>query len=112
MSATGGGGWPVAVLTASLAALAGSLIAAVRVDGAAREAIAAADSLREELRSAREQLSREVRRADSLSSRRRVRRAAGRMGFRLPDDTAVRFLPELQRGADGGRENRTRGGAP
>lgn len=107
MSGTEGGQWSAAVLVVSLAALVGSLIVAVRLDGAAREAITATDSLRQELQSARERLNRAVRRADSLSSRRRVLRAAGRMGFRAPADTEVRFLPELERGT--GSDGETEG---
>lgn len=98
--------WSAAVLAVSLTALAGSLIVGIRLDGAAREAITVTDSLREELRSAREDLNRAVRRADSLGSRRRILRAAGRMGYRAPADTEVRFLPELERstGPDGQSE--------
>lgn len=98
MSGTEGGRGAAAVLVASVAALVGSLIVAVYLDNAAREAITATDSLRRELQSAREGLNRAARRADSLSSRRRVLRAAGRMGFRAPADSEVRYLPELESG--------------
>lgn len=97
MSRAAGGRGTTIVLAASVAALVGSMFVAVRRDGAAREVIAATDSLRERMQSAREALNREVRRADSLSSRQRILRAAGRMGFRAPADTEVRFLPEVTR---------------
>lgn len=94
MSRRGGGRWPTLVLFVSAAVLVGSLFVAVRRDGAAREVIAATDSLRQEVQSARETLNRGIRRADSLSSRRRILEVAGRMGFRPAEDTEIRFLPE------------------
>lgn len=93
MSASGR--WPTVVLVASVSALVGSMYVAVRRDAAARETIEATDSLRAELQAARERMNRETRRADSLGSRQRILRAAGRMGFRAPADTEVRFLPEV-----------------
>lgn len=96
MSGRGGGRWPTLLLVASVSALVGSMYVAVRRDASAREAITATDSLRAEMQAARERLNRETRRADSLGSRERILRAAGRMGFRAPADTEVRFLPEVE----------------
>lgn len=85
--------WSTAVAVLSAAALVGSMLVAVRRDGAAREAITDADSLRREVQAAREVLNRELRRADSLSSRQRIVEVAGRMGLRPAEDGEVRFLP-------------------
>lgn len=109
MSGSPGGRLSAVVLLGSGAALVASLFVAVRLDGAAREAITTTDSLRQELQSAREELNRAARRADSLSSRRRVLRAAEGMGFRAPEDAEVRFLPELGPGADTEGESRGSG---
>ncbi|MFB6241152.1 MAG: hypothetical protein ABEJ46_06315, partial [Gemmatimonadota bacterium] len=84
------GRWPTLVLVASAAALVGSLYVAVRRDASARATISATDSLRAEMQAARERLNRQTRRADSLGSRERILRAAGRLGFRAPADTEVR----------------------
>lgn len=94
MSGTAGGRWPTLVLLVSAAALVGSLFVAVRRDGRARDVIAATDSLRQEVQSAREALNGAVRRADSLASRRRIQEVAGRMGFRPAEDEEIRILPE------------------
>lgn len=97
MSRTGGGRWPTLVLLVSALALVASLFVAVRRDGAARDVIAATDSLRREVQSAREALNTAMRRADSLASRRRILRVAGRMGFRPAEDEEIRILPEATR---------------
>ncbi len=94
MSGTGGGRWPTLVLLLSALALVASLFVAVRRDGAARDLIAATDSLRREVESARETLNTSMRRADSLTSRRRILQVAGRMGFRPAEDEEIRILPE------------------
>ena len=94
MSGTAGGRWSTLVLLVSAAALVGSLFVAVRRDGAARDVIAATDSLRREVQSAREALNGATRRADSLASRRRILEVAGRMGFRPAEDEEIRILPE------------------
>lgn len=94
MSGSAGGRWPTLVLLVSAAALVGSLFVAVRRDGAAREAVATADSLRQEVQAAREALNRARRRADSLASRPRILEVAGRMGFRPAEDEEIRILPE------------------
>lgn len=94
MSGTAAGRWPTLVLLVSAAALVGSLFVAVRRDGRARDVIAAADSLRQEVQSTREALDGAVRRADSLASRRRILDVAGRMGFRPAEDEEIRILPE------------------
>lgn len=94
MSGTGGGWRPTLVLILSALVLVASLFVAVRRDGAARDVIAATDSLRREVQAAREILNTAVRRADSLASRRRILRVAGRMGFRPAEDEEIRILPE------------------
>ncbi len=93
MSGRRRGRWATAVLVLSAAALVGSMFVAVRRDGAAREAITDADSLRREVQAASEALNRGLRRVDSLSSRQRIVEVAGRMGLRPARDDEVRVLP-------------------
>lgn len=108
MSRGAGTRWRTLALAVSAASLVGSLFVAVRVDGAARSAITATDSLRDRAQSAREALNRGLRRADSLASRPRILRVAGRMGFRPAEDTEVRYLPDVTR--DSSRGETERGG--
>lgn len=84
----------IALAVVSVLVLGASMIVAVRRAGQAREELSRTADLRSEVEEARDEVRRARRAVDSLRSRRRILEAAGRMGFRTPADSQVRFLPE------------------
>lgn len=85
----------IALAVVSLLAVGASMIVAVQRAGQAREELSRTEELRSEVEEARDEVRRARRAVDSLRSRRRILEAAGRMGFRTPADSQVRFLPGL-----------------
>ena len=76
----------------TLAALAGGMTAAVQRGSEARELSEEISALESEEARARARVAEAMRRVDSLTSRDRIERAAGRLGLRPASDEEITFL--------------------